>query len=85
MYAIVVDYYCWNEEKGEHTKPMYLGIAYPPKNIYVFDEEHNSRSFRWGDKEDAEEYLKKFKKNTDGCFGFENPRVEEIEKERSLD
>lgn len=78
MYAVVVDYYCWNEEKGEHTNPMYLGIAYPPKNIYVFDEEHNSRSFRWGNKKDAEEYLKKFKKNVDGCCSFENPRIEEV-------
>ncbi len=79
MYAIVVDYYCWSEEKGEHAEPMYLGIAYPPKNIYVFDEEHNSRSFRWDDKEDAKEYLNKFKKNVDGCCSFENPRVEEVE------
>lgn len=79
MYAIVVDYYCWNEEKGEHEEPMYLGIAYPPKNIYVFDEEHNSRSFRWGNKADADEYLRKFNKNTKDCCSFENARVEEVE------
>ena len=48
MYAIVADCYHWNDEtEREFTKPMYLGIAYPPMNIYVFDEEHNSRSFRW--------------------------------------
>ena len=80
MYAIVVDYYHWDEEnKREFTKPLYLGIAYPPKNVYVFDEEHNSRSFRWGDKADAEEYLSKFKKNVEGCCSFENPRIEEVE------
>ena len=79
MYAIVVDYYCWNEEKGEHEEPMYLGIAYPPKNVYVFDEEHNSRSFRWNNKADAEEYLQKFNKNTKDCCSFENPRVVEVE------
>lgn len=79
MYAIVVDYYCWSEEKGEHAEPMYLGIAYPPKNIYVFDEEHNSRSYRWGDKADAEEFLCKFKEKMINCCSFENARVEEVE------
>ena len=77
MYAIVVDYYCWDDEnEREFTKPMYLGIAYPPKNIYVFDEEHNSRSFRWGNKADAEKYFKEHKID-DGGFCYENARVEE--------
>ena len=80
MYAIMVDYYCWNEKKQEeYTTPVYLGIAYPPKNIYVFDEEHNSRSFRWENKADAEKYLCKFQRNTECCCCYENARVEEVE------
>ena len=77
MYAIVVDYYCWSEEKGEHTTPMYLGIAYPPKNIYVFDEEHNSRSFRWGNKADAKKYFKEHKFD-EPALCYENARIEEV-------
>ena len=78
MFAIVVDYYCWDEEsQKEYTTPVYLGIAYPPKNIYVFDEEHNSRSFRWDNREEAEKYFKKhgFDKP---AFCYENARVEEV-------
>ena len=79
MYAIVVDYYCWDEENGrEFAKPMYLGIAYPPINIYVFDEEHSSRSFRWGNKADAEKYFKEHKFDEPAC-SYENARVEEVE------
>lgn len=78
MYAIVVDYYCWSEEKGQHTKPMYLGIAYPPKNIYVFDEEHSSRSFRWENKADAEKYFKEHHFDR-SALSYENARVEEVQ------
>ena len=79
MYAIVVDYYQWDEKnQNEYTIPVYLGIAYPPKNLYVFDEEHNSRSFRWEDKAEAEKYLCKFKINTKNSCSFTNARVEEV-------
>lgn len=80
MYAIVVDYYHADpEEKLDYiTKPCYLGICYPPMNIYVFDEEHNSRSFRWGKKEDAEKYLAEHKNLHESCC-YENIRVEEVE------
>ena len=78
MYAIVVDYYNWSDGKGEYTTPMYLGVAYPPKNIFVFDEEHNCRSYRWENKADAEEFLDKFKEKTENCCSFENPRIKEI-------
>ena len=78
MYSIVVDYYCWDEEKQkEFTKPMYLGIMYPPQNIYVFDERHNSRSFRWKNKADAEKYFREHRFYEDG-FCYENARVEEV-------
>lgn len=78
MYAIVADCYHWDDEKEmEFTKPMYLGIAYPPKNVYVFDEEHNSRSFRWGDKADAEKYFKDHHFDEPAC-SYENARVEEV-------
>ena len=79
MYAILVDYYYWDDEnEREFTKPMYLGIAYPPKNIYVFDEEHNSRSFRWGNKKDAEKYFREHK-FYEGGICYENARIEEVE------
>lgn len=79
MYAIVVDYYHWNSEtETDYTKPCYLGICYPPTNIYVFDEEHNSRSFRWGTKEDAEKYLAEHPHLYTSCC-YENIRVEEVE------
>jgi len=78
MYAIMVDYYCWSEEKGEYREPVYLGIAYPPKNLFVFDKEHNSRSYRWDKKADAEKFLCKFKESTIDCCSFENARIEEV-------
>ena len=79
MYAIVADCYHWDDEnEKEFIKPMYLGIAYPPKNIYVFDEEHNSRSFRWENKVDAEKYFKEHNFDEPAC-SYENARVEEVE------
>ena len=79
MYAIVVDYYHWDEEnQKEFTKPMYLGVAYPPMNIYVFDEEHNSRSLRWNSKADAKKYFKDHKFD-EPSFCYENARIEEVE------
>ena len=78
MFAIVVDYYCWSKEKGKHTKPLYLGIICPPTNLYVFDEEHNSRSLRWENKRAAEKYFKKYGfDNPSYCY--ENARIEEVE------
>jgi hypothetical protein len=78
MYAIVVDYFCWSKEKGEYTTPLYLGIAFPPKNLYVFDEEHNSRSFRWENKADAEKYFKEHGFDSPACC-YNNARIEEVE------
>lgn len=78
MYAIVVDYFCWSKEKGEHTKPMYLGSMCPPINIYVFDEKHNSRSYRWENKTDAEKYFKEHGFDSPACC-YNNARIEEVE------
>lgn len=79
MYAIVVDYHMWNEEEQkEFTKPMYLGMMYPPINIYVFDEEFNSRSYRWSNKEEAKEYFVKHEFGKQACC-YENARIEEVE------
>lgn len=79
MYAIVVDCYNYDSETDtEYTKPCYLGIIYPPANIYVFDEKHNSRSFRWGKKEDAEKYLAEHECLRESCC-YENIRAEEVE------
>ena len=83
MYGIVADYNVWKpaaDGKGEGeagTETMYLGIAYPPHNAYVFDKTHNSRSFRWSDKKKAEKYIKDHNLYDSICY--ENIRVVEVE------
>lgn len=81
MFTIVADCYFWDDKtESEFTKPMYLGVAYPPMNIYVFDEEYNSRSFRWDNAKDAEKYLKKHGLDKKNNVNYKNARVEEVEK-----
>ena len=81
VYAIVVDYYHWNEEtQSEYTKTLYAGTKYPPRNIYVFDEEFNDRSLRWGNKDAAIEYFIDHKFNEDACC-YENARIVKVEIE----
>ena len=78
MYAIMVDYYVWDATtEMESTDPMYLGVAFPPKNLYVFDEKHNSRSFRWDTREEAEEYIETHP-HLKGMSNFENLRIVEV-------
>lgn len=74
-YAIVVDYYCWDEEKEcEYTKPLYLGIMDITNRIYVFDEEFSPRTLRWDDKQKAIDYFIDHKFNEDAC-SYENARI----------
>lgn len=78
VYTIKVDYYCWDEEKEEVClKPVYAGTMHPPVNVYVFDEEFNDRSLRWGKKDDAINYFMDHKFNEDACC-YENARIVKV-------
>ena len=55
-YAIVADYYMWNEEQGEHTEELYLGIEGKHK-IFVFDKEVNKRTKLFKSASEAGRYI----------------------------
>lgn len=81
-YCIMVDYFMWSEEKGEHTVPVYLAIDTEKKredgtnaNTIIFKDfiEPNVRVF--DTEEDATEYMNSRIKNPCYC---ENQRVVKI-------
>lgn len=55
----------------------WLGCIYPPINIFVYDDEHCERSYRWKTKEDAEGFINDHPTLND-CVSHSCAYVEEV-------
>ena len=76
-YAIVADYYMWNEKQGEHTEELYLGLEGKFK-IFVFDKEVNDRTKLFKTAKEAGEYVDKhFDPNEMRC-SFKSVKIVEV-------
>lgn len=74
MFAIMVDYYCWSEEKGEYTMPLYLGVE-GPRKLFIFEEEVTANTKKFETAEQAGKYLD-LRLNMLGCGSCcENVRI----------
>ncbi len=80
-YAIMVDMYALNpqdENDIDYTIPMYLGTAYPPKNIITYYEDFNKHTLQWENRRDAELYLQNMNKSVGCCATDRNARIVEV-------
>lgn len=65
-YVIVVDYYMWDDEKGDYTAPLYLGVD--EDHIFVFDDNICKRTEVFSTAKEAGEYVDKHFKEPSMCF-----------------
>lgn len=76
-WVIMVDYYMWDEEKGEmYTSPCYLYVTRDKHKIYIFDEKPNREhlDLKWFETEnDAWDYINSRDSFKNSC-SFENVR-----------
>ena len=79
MYAIMVDYYRWSEEKGDYTEPLYLGLEGKLK-IFVFDEEITERTKLFKTAKAAGYYVDKHFGPDRQRICFKSVKIVEVEK-----
>lgn len=75
-YVIMVDYYMWNEEIGEHTKPHYLSVD--KNKMFHFTEDMINETKIFKSAEEAGKYVDKHFSDPNNQICFENVRVVQL-------
>ena len=76
-WAIMVDYYMWDEEKQEmYTSPCYLYVTRNKHKIYIFDEKLNREhlDLKWFETENDALYYIRHSSGLKNSCSFENVR-----------
>lgn len=74
IYAIMVNYHMWNEEKGEYDEPMYLGLE-GEKRIFIFEPYVTERTKIFTTLKEALKYISKYNLKESICFEKTRPVI----------
>lgn len=77
IYAIKVDLYMWDDEKGEYTEPNFVTISHPPMNVLTLEREIKENLRIFNRYSEAVKYICSHESLKNPMFG-ENTRVVKI-------
>ena len=77
MYAIMVDYYRWSEEKGDYTEPLYLALE-GERKLFTFEGSVTERTKVFKTAKEAGEYVDKHFWIDKQRVCFKNVKIVEI-------